>query len=127
MLQLRFADGRKLSRSPPLGASEDLENWRARGGENEDRAILDDLAERLTQLLHEQGIAAGVDVWENGAERGLSLHSGDFVTVESLAISGRVAALEATDPAGMVGGLRDGVFARRFEAAAVRGDRATCS
>ncbi|HCK83198.1 MAG TPA: hypothetical protein DHW63_01345, partial [Hyphomonadaceae bacterium] len=118
MLQLRFTDGRKLAVSTAW-RDDDLENWRVRSGENQDRAILDDLAERLTQLLHEQGIAAGVDVWENGAERGLSFLSGDFVSVEGFSVSGRAATLEATDPPGMVGGLRDGVFARRFEVGAV--------
>ncbi len=118
VMSLRFADGRRLAVTTAW-RSDDLEAWRVRSGENEDRAILDDLAERLSQLLHEQGVAAGVDVWEDGDERGFSLLSGDFVSVESLSISGRSANLETIDPPGMVGGLRDGVFARRFEAANV--------
>ncbi len=120
VLKLRFADGRSLAVTTAW-RSEDLEAWRVRSGENPDRGMLDDLAERLSQLLHEQGVAAGVDVWEDGDERGFSLLSGDFLSVESFAISGRTANLEAIDPAGMVGGLRDGVFARRFESASVAG------
>ncbi|MEQ1618628.1 MAG: hypothetical protein ABL883_09835 [Terricaulis sp.] len=120
MLKLRFADGRSLAVTSAW-RGDDLEVWRARSGENPDRAMLDDLAERLSQLLHEQGVAAGVDVWEDGDERGFSLLSGDLVSVESFAVSGRAANLEAVDPAGMVGGLRDGVFARRFETASVAG------
>jgi hypothetical protein len=117
-LKLKFADGRELTLTTAW-RSEDLEAWRVRSGEDGDRAILDDVAERLTQLLHEQGVAAGIEVWENGTDRGLSLLNGDFVSITGLAISGKAAALTPTDPAGMVGGLRDGVFARRFEAAAV--------
>ncbi|HJS79514.1 MAG TPA: hypothetical protein VJ748_02730, partial [Vitreimonas sp.] len=64
VLKLDLGDGRTISVTTAW-RSEDLEAWRARTGETEDRAILDDLAERLTQLLHEQGIAAGVDVWED--------------------------------------------------------------
>ncbi len=118
VLKLQMADGRVLSVSTAW-RGDDLEAWRTRSGENADRAILDDLAERLTQLLHEQGVAAGVDIWESGAELGLSVLTGDFITASSLSISGRAVAFEAIDPPGMVGGLRDGVFARRFEAANV--------
>jgi hypothetical protein len=118
VMKLRFADGRALAITTAW-RSDDLENWRTRNGETPDRALLDDLAERLTQLLHEQGVAAGVDVWENGADRGLSFRSGDFVAVEEFSISGAAAALTAVDPSGMVGGLRGGVAARRFDAVAV--------
>jgi hypothetical protein len=116
--RLAFADGRVLSVSTAW-RGEDLEAWRARSGESEDRAILDDVAERLSQLLHEQGVAAGVEVWQNGDELGLSAMTGDFITVSSLAISGRAATLAPVEPPAMVGGLRDGVFARRFETGAV--------
>jgi hypothetical protein len=120
VLKLQLADGRVLSVSTAW-RSEGLETWRTRAGEEGERAVLDDLAERLTQLLHEQGVAAGVDVWEDGTERGFSVLSGDFVTASSLQISGRPVTFEAIDPPGMVVGLRDGVFARRFEAGAVAG------
>jgi hypothetical protein len=99
--------------------SDDLEAWRAHAGESEDRAILDDLAERLTQLLHEQGIAAGVDVWDDNGNLGLSIFSGDLVRASSLTIGGRQASHEAIAPPSQVGGLRDGVFARRFETAPI--------
>ncbi|MEQ1707113.1 MAG: hypothetical protein ABL864_02140 [Terricaulis sp.] len=118
VLKLQFADGRVLSVSTAW-RGDDLEGWRTRSGESEDRAMLDDLSERLTQLLHEQGVAAGIDVWESGTDLGLSVLTGDFVSALSLSISGRAATFEAIDPSGMVGGLRDGVFARRFEAASV--------
>ncbi len=117
VLKLELGDGRTVSVTTAW-RSDDLEAWRARAGESEDRAILDDLAERLTQLLHEQGIAAGVDVWEDGGNLGLSVFSGDLVRASSLVIGGKVAALETSIPPGQLGGLRDGVFARRFEAGA---------
>lgn len=117
-LKLEFADGRVLSVSTAWRAG-DQEAWRVRSGETSDRAILDDVAERLTQLLHEQGVAAGVEVWEDGAELGLSVMTGDLVAASSFNISGRAVTFETVDPPGMVGGLRDGVFARRFEAGAV--------
>ncbi len=117
-LKLEFADGRVLSVSTAWRA-DDLEAWRTRSGETSDRAIIDDVAERLTQLLHEQGVAAGVEVWADGAELGLSVLTGDHVAVSGLNISGKAVTFASIDPAGMVGGLRDGVFARRFEAGAV--------
>jgi hypothetical protein len=120
LLMLELADGRTVSVSTAW-RDDDAEAWRIRGGESEDRGIADDLAERLTQLLHEQGVAAGVDVWEDGTDIGFSIYTGDGVRASSLIISGRAATLEPVDKPGMVGGLRDGVFARRFEAAAVAG------
>src|SRR5690606_28652615 len=86
---------------------------------SDDRAIMDDLAERLTQLMHEQGLAAGVDVWEDDGQFGFSIYSADGIQASSLNISGKAAALETVEQPGMVGGLRDGVFARRYEAGAV--------
>ncbi len=118
VLKLQLADGRVVSVSTAW-RGDDLEAWRARAGESGDRAIVDDLSERLSQLLHEQGMAAGVDIWESGTELGLSVLTSDFITASSLSISGRAVAFEAIDPPGMVGGLRAGVFARRFEAANV--------
>jgi hypothetical protein len=118
VLKLDLGDGRTISVSTAW-RSDDLETWRARTGETEDRAILDDLAERLTQLLHEQGVAAAVDVWEDGGNLGFSFASGDLARASSLTIGGKMAALEHVIPPGQTGGLRDGVFARRFEAGAV--------
>lgn len=118
VLSLSTADGRSLLISTAWRADE---AWRVRDGENEDRAILDDLAERLTQLLHEQGVAAGIEVWEDGGDFGFSILADDLVSVTGLNIGGRIASLERIAPEGMVGGLRDGVFARRFEAAGVAG------
>lgn len=118
VVQLEFSDGRTLSVSTAW-RSHDLENWRQRSGESEDVGMLDDLAERLTQLLHEQGVAAGVEVWQDGTDAGFSVLTGDGVAVADLSISGRAATLETISPAGMVGGLRDGIFARRFETQAV--------
>lgn len=118
VLTLSADDGRTFTVSTAW-RGEDVEVWRQRAGESSDQAIADDLAERLTQLLHEQGVAAGVDVWQDGGESGLSIKTGDFLSVSSLVISGRSAPLEAVDPANIVGGLREGVYARRFEAAAV--------
>jgi len=119
VLKLDLGDGRTVSVTTAW-RSDDLEAWRVRDGESEDRAILDDLAERLTQLLHEQGVAAGVDVWEDGAGNlGLSLFSGDLVRASSLTIGGKIASLETIAPPAQIGGLRDGVVARRFEAGAV--------
>lgn len=120
VLKLQTADGRFYSFSAGW-RSEDLEEWRTRSGESGDRAIMDDLAERLTQLMHEQGLAAGVDVWESNGDFGLSVFTDDHVRATSLSISGRAATLTTTDPSGMVGGLRDNVFARRFEATSVAG------
>jgi hypothetical protein len=90
-------------------------------GESGDRAILDDLAERLTQLLHEQGVAAAVDVWEDGGNAGLSVFSAGLARAASLSIGGKAAMLTNVVPPGQVGGLRDGVFARRFDTGAVAG------
>jgi hypothetical protein len=118
VLQLEFADGRKLSVSTGW-RSDDLEAWRNRNGETGDRAIMDDLAERLTQLLHEQGAAAAVDVWEDNGNIGFSVFTAEGVRASNVAISGKSTSLTTVEPPGMVGGLRDGVFARRFEAGAV--------
>ncbi|GAM99647.1 regulatory protein FlaEY [alpha proteobacterium U9-1i] len=121
VLKLDFPDGRVLSVTTGWRGG-DQEAWRTRAGESGDRAIMDDLAERLTQLLHEQGVAAGVEVWEDGDNNlGLSVMTGDGVVASSLSIGGKAVSFEQIDPAGMVGGLRDGVFARRFEAAGVAG------
>jgi len=118
ILKLNLGDGRTVSVTNSW-RSDDLEGWRARAGESEDRAILDDLAERLTQLLHEQGVAAGVDVWEESGELGLRVLGAGEISASSLTIGGKAAVLETVEQSGMVGGLRDGVFARRFEASAV--------
>ena len=118
VLKLDLGDGRTISVTTAW-RSDDLEAWRIRNGESEDRAILDDLAERMTQLLHEQGVAVGVDVWEDNGNLGLTVASGDLARASSLTIGGNVATLETIVPSGQVGGLRDGVFARRFEAGAV--------
>ena len=116
VLKLQLADGRSLSVSTAW-RSDDLEGWLG----NDDASIMGDLAERLTQLLHEQGVAARVSAWEDGGDHGLSVLSDDRVTVSSLSIGGKATRFEAVDPPGMIGGLRDGIFARRFEAAAVAG------
>src|SRR5262249_42745196 len=92
VLKLSFADGRTLSVSTSWRDG-DLETWRTRAGETDDQALMDDLAERLTQLLHEQGVAVGVDVWEDNGELGFRVKSGDFVKVDSLSISGSATAL----------------------------------
>ncbi|HVZ99013.1 MAG TPA: hypothetical protein VG841_01725 [Caulobacterales bacterium] len=113
-LKLNFPDGRVLSLTTSW-RSDDLENWRQLGGESEDQGILSDLAQRFTQLLHEQGVAAGVEVWTDADGAGLSIKTGDGVTPASFTVSGRQATLTNVDPANMVGGLREGVFARRFE------------
>jgi hypothetical protein len=118
VLKLDLGDGRTISVTTAW-RSDDLEAWRIRNGESEDRAILDDLAERLTQLLHEQGVAVGVDVWEDNGNLGFTVVSGDLVRASSLTMGGKVATLETIAPPGQVGGLRDGVFARRFETGAV--------
>lgn len=118
VLKLDLPDGRSLSVTTAW-RSEDLEAWRVRDGESEDRGMLDDLAERFTQLLHEQGVAAGVDVWEDNGNLGFSIYGGDGVRASSLSIGGKFTSLEMAAAPGMVGGLRDGVFARRFEVAGV--------
>lgn len=123
VLNLDLGDGRKVSVSTAWQA-DDIEAWRTRSGESGDRAMLDDLAERLTQLLHEQGVASGVDVWENNGDLGFSIQSGDSVQATSLSISGRKAALTTVPEPGEVGGLRDGVFARRFETGTVAASNA---
>jgi len=114
VLKLELPDGRSLTVTTAW-RSEDLEAWRARDGEGEDRAMLDDLAERLTQLLHEQGVAAGVDVWDDDGNLGFSVYTGDGASASSLSIGAKFTSLETVETPGMVGGLRDGVFARRFE------------
>lgn len=116
VLKLELPNGRSISVTTAW-RSEDLEAWRVRDGESEERGMLDDLAERLTQLLHEQGVAAGVDVWEDGDNLGLSIYGGDGVRASSLSIGGKFTTLEMAATPGMVGGLRDGIFARRFEVA----------
>ncbi|MDX2277438.1 MAG: hypothetical protein NW206_18480 [Hyphomonadaceae bacterium] len=121
VLKLTLADGRTISVSTAW-QSAGRENWRVRAGETDERARLDDLAERLTQLLHEQGVAAGVDVWVDGAKAGLSIFTADGVTASSLSVSGKGVSFTNVDPANMVGGLRDGVFARRFATGAVAAD-----
>ena len=118
VLSLDLGDGRTVSVSTAW-QDDDIEAWRARTGESSDRAIADDLAERLTQLLHEQGVASGVDVWEDSGEIGFSIQSGDQVHATSLRISGRSAALTTVPGVGDIGGLRDGVFARRFDTGTV--------
>ena len=118
VLKLEAADGRVFTVTTAW-RSDDLEAWRTRDGESDGRAIMDDLAERLTQLMHEQGLAAGVDVWEDDGQFGFSIYSADGIQASSLNISGKAAALETVEQPGMVGGLRDGVFARRYEAGAV--------
>ncbi|MEZ5971022.1 MAG: hypothetical protein R3C31_04365 [Hyphomonadaceae bacterium] len=114
VLKLELPNGRSLTVSTGW-RSDDLEAWRMRDGESEDRAMLDDLAERLSQLLHEQGVAAGVEVWEDDGNLGLSIYGGDGVRATSLSIGGKYTSLDMVETPGMVGGLRDGVFARRFE------------
>jgi hypothetical protein len=118
VLKLDLPDGRSLTVTTAW-RSEDLEAWRVRNGESDDRGMIDDLAERLTQLLHEQGVAAGVDVWDDNGELGLSVYGGDGVRASSLTIGGKFTTLDTVETPGMVGGLRDGVFARRFEVAGV--------
>ncbi|WP_395647921.1 hypothetical protein [Terricaulis sp.] len=113
-LKLAYADGRTLSVSTAW-RSKDLEDWNIPSGQSDERGRLGDLAQRLTQLLHEQGVAATVQVWEDGADAGLSVLTADDVSVSSLQVGSRAAAF---DPA-VTGGLDDGVFARRFEAGAV--------
>lgn len=121
VLKLTLADGRTVSVSTAW-QGKDRENWRIRAGETEERGRLDDLAERLTQLLHEQGVAAGVDVWVDGTNSGLSVVTADGVTASSLSISGRGVSFTTVDPPNMTAGLREGVFARRFETGAVAAD-----
>ncbi len=116
VLKLQFADGRTLSVSTAWRAG-DQEAWLG----TDDAAMLGDLAERLSQLLHEQGVAAKVTAWSDGDNHGLSVLSDDLVGASQLSIGGHNVSFEAIDPPGMLGGLRDGVFARRFEAGAVAG------
>lgn len=120
VLKLETPDGRVFTVSSGWRGG-DQETWRQRSGEDGDRAVLDDLAERLTQLMHEQGLAGGVDVWEDSGSYGFSLFTSDNLKVSSLSISGKSVLLDSIEPGGLVGGLREGVFARRFEAAAVAG------
>ena len=119
--EAKFADGRN-SPSPRRGAAIDLEAWRIRSGETSDNGMLDDLAERLTQLLHEQGVAAGVDVWEdNGDRRPLGRHRRRRARVRaSSSAASRAAERMAPRPrAASSAACATGVFARRFEAAGV--------
>lgn len=116
VLKLQFADGRVLSVSTAWRAG-DQEAWLGA----DDAAMMGDLAERLSQLLHEQGVAAKVTAWSDGDNHGLSVLSDDLVGASQLSLGGNNVAFEAIDPPGMTGGLRDGVFARRFEAGAVAG------
>lgn len=118
VLKLELPDGRSLSVTTAW-RSDDIEAWRVRAGESEDRGMIDDLAERLTQLLHELGVAAGVEVWEDNGNLGLSIYGGDGVRASSLSIGGKFASLDTVETPGMVGGLQDGVFARRFEVAGI--------
>ncbi len=118
VLKFELPDGRSLSVTTAW-RSDDLEAWRVRAGETEDRGMLDDLAERLTQLLHEQGVAAGVDVHDDNGNLGLSVYTGDGVRASSLSIGGKFTLLDTVETPGMVGGLQDGVFARRFEVAGI--------
>jgi hypothetical protein len=120
VLKIKLADGRTLAVSTAWRDG-DLETWRVRAGETDDQGLMDDVAERLTQLLHEQGVAAGVDVWTDGDVSGLTIKTGDFVTLDSFSIGGsNVVIEEATLPnSNYVGGLREGVYARSFEAADV--------
>lgn len=118
VLKVELPGGRTLTVSTAW-RSDDLEAWRVRAGESEDEGMLRDIAERLTQMLHEQGVAAGIDVWEDDGAFGLSLFGGDGVRASALSISGKSTIIETVEAPGMVGGLRDGVFARRFEAGAI--------
>jgi len=120
VMKLQFADGRTLSVSTAWRKG-DQEAWRALAGQSNDAAMMGDLAERLNQLLHEQGVGARVEAWEDNGEHGLSVFGDESVKVSSLAIGAQNLQFETIYPPGMVGGLRDGVFARRFEAAAVAG------
>ncbi|MES1199016.1 MAG: hypothetical protein ABUS48_03455 [Pseudomonadota bacterium] len=113
-LKLTLADGRNIAVTTSW-AGDDVEKWRQLSGETEDQGILGDLAQRFTQLLHEQGVAAGVEVWTDANGAGLSIKSADTVVPASFAISGSATTLTDVDPPNLVGGLRDGVFARRFE------------
>lgn len=117
-LKLAFADGRTMSVSTAW-RSKDLEAWNIPVGQSDERGRLGDLAARLTQLLHEQGVGADVEVWDDGTESGLSIFGDDGVSVSSLQVGNKAAVITTTPPANMTGGLRDGVFARRFEAGAV--------
>lgn len=121
VLKLTLNDGRTISVSTAWQAK-DREAWRVRTGETDERARLDDLAERLTQLLHEQGVAAGVDLWVDGNNSGLSVFTGDGVKASTLSISGKATSFTTVDPPNMVGGLREGVFARRYDTGAVAAD-----
>lgn len=118
VLKLDLGDGRVLSVSTGWRTG-DQEAWRTRAGEGDDQALIDDLAERLTQLLHEQGVAVGVDAWEDGGQYGLSVFTGDLVRASSLTIGGKPATLSMVETPGMVGGLHDGIYARAYEAAGV--------
>ncbi|WP_135210519.1 hypothetical protein [Vitreimonas flagellata] len=115
VLKLDMGDGRVLSVSTAW-RSGDQEQWRTLTGEGANAAMLNDVAERLTQLLHEQGVAAGVDVWEDDGQYGLSVFSVDGLRVSNLSIGGKSVVFETTANPGSIGGLNDGVFARRYGA-----------
>lgn len=115
VLKLDMGDGRVLSVSTAWRTG-DQEAWRTLSGERENAAMLNDLAERLTQLLHEQGVAAGVDVWEDDGQYGLSVFSADGVRVSNLSIGGKSVVFDTIENPDTVGGLNDGVFARRYGA-----------
>lgn len=115
VLKLDMGDGRVLSVSTAWRTG-DQEAWRTLAGEGANEAMLNDVAERLTQLLHEQGVAAGVDVWEDSGQYGLSVFSADGVRVSGLNIGGKAVVFNTTPNPGAIGGLNDGVFARRYGA-----------
>ncbi len=122
-ITVQFADGRNLSVTTAW-RDETQEAWRTRAGESESAARLHDLAERLTQLLHEQGVSAGLDVWSDGdGLSGLSLYGTDFLKLTNLTIGAKQITLQngRAPTGGLDGGLRAGVHARRFEAVAVAG------
>lgn len=121
VLKLDMGDGRVLSVSAGWRTG-DQEAWRTLSGESDERAMLNDLAERMTQLLHEQGVAAGVDVWEDSGQYGLSVFSADGVRVSNLSIGGKSVVFNTIANPGAVGGLNDSVFARRYGANGVAAD-----
>jgi hypothetical protein len=118
VLTLDLGDGRTVSVSTAWRTG-DQETWRTRAGESEDRALIDDLAERLTQLLHEQGVAGGVDVWEDNGELGLSVFTGGVARPASLTIGGKAVSLDLVETSETIGGLTEAAFARRFEVAGI--------
>ncbi|HVK80378.1 MAG TPA: hypothetical protein VM915_07175, partial [Verrucomicrobiae bacterium] len=115
VLKLDMGDGRVLSVSTAWRTG-DQEAWRTLTGEGANEAMLNDVAERLTQLLHEQGVAAGVDVWEEDGQYGLSVFSADGVRISGLNIGGKAVVFNTVANPDTIGGLNDGVFARRYGA-----------